>query len=56
MLLYYQIINVDALTYAGNPENLNSIVNHPNYIFAKADITDCQAINFLMSQGIDVVV
>jgi dTDP-glucose 4,6-dehydratase len=52
----YQIVNVDALTYAGNLENLKSIENHPNYTFVKTDITDVQAIDSLMSQGIDVVV
>lgn len=52
----YQIVNVDALTYAGNLENLKSIENHPNYTFAKADITDVQAVDALFSQGVDVVV
>ncbi|KWX89314.1 spore coat protein, partial [Paenibacillus riograndensis] len=52
----YKIINVDALTYAGNLENLKSIENHPNYTFAKADITDVQAMDALFSQGVDVVV
>lgn len=52
----YQIVNVDALTYAGNLENLKSIENHPNHTFVKADITDAQAIDSLMSQGVDVVV
>lgn len=36
----YQIINLDALTYAGNLENLKDIENEPNYKFVKADITD----------------
>lgn len=52
----YKIVNVDALTYAGNLENLKSIENHPNYAFAKADITDVQAMDELFSQGVDVVV
>ncbi|OAB37734.1 dTDP-glucose 4,6-dehydratase [Paenibacillus macquariensis subsp. defensor] len=52
----YQIVNVDALTYAGNLENLKSIENHPNYSFVKADITDGQAIDQIFQQGIDVVV
>ncbi|MET3210901.1 UNVERIFIED_CONTAM: dTDP-glucose 4,6-dehydratase [Paenibacillus sp. PvR008] len=52
----YQIVNVDALTYAGNLENLKSIENHPQHTFVKADITDVQAIDQLMQQGIDVVV
>lgn len=38
----YKIINLDALTYAGNLENLKDIENEPNYIFIKADITDEQ--------------
>ncbi|AOZ93311.1 dTDP-glucose 4,6-dehydratase [Paenibacillus crassostreae] len=52
----YQIINVDALTYAGNLENLKSSENHPNYTFVKADITDVKAMDELISQGVDVVV
>jgi len=35
-----EIINLDALTYAGNPENLKAIENAPNYTFVKGDITD----------------
>jgi dTDP-glucose 4,6-dehydratase len=34
----YKIINLDALTYAGNLENLRDIENAPNYFFEKADI------------------
>lgn len=52
----YEIVNVDALTYAGNLENLKSIETHPKHTFVKADITDEQAIDQLMQQGIDVVV
>ncbi|QRY58247.1 dTDP-glucose 4,6-dehydratase [Sphingobacterium siyangense] len=40
----YQIINLDALTYAGNLENLKDIEHFPNYAFVKADITDKQAV------------
>lgn len=36
----YRIINVDALTYAGNLANLKDIENEPNYVFVKADICD----------------
>lgn len=36
----YQVINVDALTYAGNLENLQDAEDKPNYTFVKADITD----------------
>jgi dTDP-glucose 4,6-dehydratase len=34
----YKIVNLDALTYAGNLENLRDIENSPNYFFEKADI------------------
>lgn len=36
----YHIINLDALTYAGNLENIKDIENQPNYTFVKGDIMD----------------
>ncbi len=36
----YTIVNLDALTYAGNLENLKDIEEEPNYTFVKGDITD----------------
>jgi dTDP-glucose 4,6-dehydratase len=36
----YLIVNADALTYAGNLENLKDLQGAPNYRFEKADITD----------------
>lgn len=36
----YKIINLDALTYAGNLENLRDIEDKQNYQFIKGDITD----------------
>jgi len=36
----WNIVNLDALTYAGNIENLKDIETHPNYRFFKGDITD----------------
>ncbi|MHC8947803.1 dTDP-glucose 4,6-dehydratase [Sphingobacterium hungaricum] len=41
----YQIINLDALTYAGNLENLTDVQDKPNYSFVKVDITDAVAVN-----------
>ncbi|MEF7439054.1 dTDP-glucose 4,6-dehydratase [Paenibacillus lautus] len=52
----YQIINMDALTYAGNLENLRSVQHHPNYSFVQADIADKPAVDAIFQQGIDVVV
>ncbi len=34
------VINVDKLTYAGNPENLKDIEENENYHFFRADICD----------------
>jgi dTDP-glucose 4,6-dehydratase len=34
------ILNFDKLTYAGNPANLKSIMNHPQYSFIQGDIAD----------------
>src|SRR5258708_1478812 len=36
----YQVINLDALTYAGNLENLRDVEPYPNYIFEKGDINE----------------
>jgi dTDP-glucose 4,6-dehydratase len=43
----YNIINLDSLTYAGNPDNLSDIEHFPNYTFVKGDITDETFINSL---------
>lgn len=52
-----KIINVDALTYAGNPENLKGIENRDNYKFIKADICDKEAISKIFeTNDIDRVV
>jgi dTDP-glucose 4,6-dehydratase len=52
----YQIINLDALTYAANQEKLTETQNHPNYTFVKGDITDRQLVGQLFQQGVDAVV
>ncbi|MFC3881519.1 dTDP-glucose 4,6-dehydratase [Algoriphagus namhaensis] len=40
----YQIVNLDALTYAGNLENLKEVEHASNYQFVKADIQDASAL------------
>lgn len=52
----YQLINVDALTYAGNLENLRSIEKNSNYTFVKADIAERSQIEPLFKEGIDAVI
>ena len=52
-----RIINVDALTYAGNLENLKSIEDRENYTFIKADICDKDTISRVFQENdIDRVV
>jgi len=46
----YQIFNLDALTYAGNLENIADIQQLPNYTFVKGDIVDADFINNLFQQ------
>lgn len=46
----YQIFNLDALTYAGNLENLKDIQEAPNYTFLKGDITNDIFINELFKE------
>lgn len=43
----YQIYNLDALTYAGNLENIKDIENKSNYTFVKGDIINEEFINEL---------
>src|SRR5690606_29861202 len=40
----YKIVNLDALTYAGNLENLKDIEDSPNYTFEKVNIVDAEAV------------
>jgi dTDP-glucose 4,6-dehydratase len=50
-------VNLDALTYAGNPENLKDVESAPNYRFVKGDITDESFINTLFqSEQFDAVI
>ncbi|MFP6765952.1 MAG: dTDP-glucose 4,6-dehydratase [Planctomycetaceae bacterium] len=52
-----EIINLDKLTYAGNPENLSDIESDPRYRFEKGDISDVGFIeNLLASASIDAVI
>lgn len=50
-----KVMNLDALTYAGNLQNLSSIEDNPQYTFVKGDITDSALVNKLMDD-VDTVV
>ncbi len=51
----YRIINLDKLTYAGNPDNLKDIENNPNYSFVHGDICNPDIVNEVI-QKVDTVV
>ena len=42
------VVNLDKLTYAGNPENLLSIAHSPLYTFVKGDICDAHVVRALL--------
>ena len=53
----YLIVNFDALTYAGNPENLKDIRNKKNYVFELGDIRDVKKLEstFIKYEITDVI-
>src|SRR3989344_3934874 len=51
----YQVINLDKLTYAGNPNNLKEIEKNPNYQFIKGDIAD-KKLMLELTKGVDAVI
>lgn len=46
----YLIINIDALTYAGNLENIKDIEHFKNYIFEKVDIRDAKKVTEIFNK------
>ena len=53
----YLIVNADALTYAGNLENLKDVTNEANYVFEHVDICDENAITSIFEKyNIDGVI
>lgn len=51
----YKIINIDALTYCGNLENLDDVKANPNYTFVHGNICDRKLIPQLVEQ-VDAIV
>ncbi|HEX8357261.1 MAG TPA: dTDP-glucose 4,6-dehydratase, partial [Segetibacter sp.] len=47
----YKIVNLDALTYAGNLENLSDIDERPNYAFEKVNILDVAELERVFSEN-----
>ncbi len=56
--VYYQLANhpedrvvcLDSLTYAGNLDTLRQAMEHPNFRFVRADITDAEAVERLFAE------
>ena len=44
------VVNVDALRYSGNLENLTEVAGHPRYTFIHADICDAQVVAKVMKE------
>ena len=51
-----EIVNLDALTYAGNLENLRSVENDPRYRFVRGDICDADTVAAVLDDSVDAVV
>jgi dTDP-glucose 4,6-dehydratase len=49
------VVNLDKLTYAGNPANVADVVGHPGYRFVRADLADAEAVADAVA-GCDAVV
>ena len=51
----YKIINLDALTYAGNLESLDDIKDNPNYSFVRGNICNFELVSMIMD-NVDAVI
>ncbi|MBI2219384.1 MAG: GDP-mannose 4,6-dehydratase, partial [Candidatus Rokubacteria bacterium] len=49
------VVNLDKLTYAGNPANLDDVATDPRYRFVRGDICDAKLVREV-AQGVDAVV
>ena len=51
-----EIVNLDALTYAGNLANLKAVEDNPRYRFVRGDIVDAGLVEKIMADGIGAVI
>jgi dTDP-glucose 4,6-dehydratase len=49
------IVNLDALTYAGQESTIADLANRPGYRFIHGDVTDRQAVERLIAEGFEVI-
>ncbi|GAC1387822.1 MAG: dTDP-glucose 4,6-dehydratase [Vulcanimicrobiaceae bacterium] len=50
-----EVVNLDAMTYAGNPANLADLGTEQRYQFVKGDIADPQAVRTAIGPGVDAI-
>jgi dTDP-glucose 4,6-dehydratase len=48
-----RVVNLDALTYAGNPDNLTDLAGNPRYRFVHGDITDRNVVREALRGGVE---
>ncbi len=51
----HEVVSLDALTYAGNLENLTDVLDHPQLAFVHGDIRDAELVQDVVA-GVDVIV
>lgn len=51
-----KIVNLDVLTYAGNPDNLLAVERHPGYRHVLGSICNRDLVERLLSEGVDAIV
>ncbi|MBV8333357.1 MAG: GDP-mannose 4,6-dehydratase, partial [Candidatus Eremiobacteraeota bacterium] len=51
-----EVVNLDAMTYAGNPANLAGVEEDGRYRFVKGDICDPAAVKEAIGNGVDAIV
>ena len=52
-----KVVNLDLLTYAGNPESLGEYLNHPNHVFVHGDIRDAAMVEkTIKDYGVDGII
>lgn len=51
-----EIVNLDALTYSGRPENLHDLKDNPHHTFVKGDIQDRKVVEKIVGKGVDSIV
>ena len=53
---HLSVINLDLLTYAGNPQNLHDVENDSRYTFVHGDICDAALVRSTVQRGVDVII